>query len=82
MAKGGGGASTGVLRVSGILFTAIGGYHVLRYLTKDELRLFQLTYFGSLVAGIALLLLASRVSNQPRNELLYITKLVIYKLDL
>ncbi len=61
MAKSGGGkSSNNLLRLSGIIFGIAGVFHALRYLTKGELNVvkFELTYLGSLFAGILLLLLS------------------------
>ena len=60
MAKGGGRAVTNLLRLSGILYAVFGAYHVLRYFARDQYDLirFHLTYFGSLIVGIMLLVLS------------------------
>ena len=61
MAKGGGGkVVTNLLRISGILYATVGGWHLIRYFTKDQLDVvrFHLTYFGSLLLGLAMLLLS------------------------
>lgn len=59
MAKGSG-ATTNLLRLSGIIFGIGGSLHLLRYLTKDEFVLakFHLTYLGSLFIGLLLVALS------------------------
>jgi hypothetical protein len=58
MSKSGGKNTANLLRVSGILFLFIGGYHVLRYAGVD-LRFAVLTKLGSLIYGALVLLLSA-----------------------
>ena len=53
MAKSGG-KTTNLLRISGLLFLFIGGYHVLRYFGAD-LKFVVLTRLGSLIYGALVL---------------------------
>ena len=57
MAKGSG-KNSNVLRISGIIFGFIGLYHVLRS-QGIELRFIELTRMGSLIYGIAILVLSA-----------------------
>ncbi|HTL70561.1 MAG TPA: hypothetical protein VL404_04635 [Candidatus Eisenbacteria bacterium] len=56
MGKSGGKNSTNLLRLSGMIFTVMGAFHVLRYF--EIVRSFDFTYFGSLLVGIFLLVIA------------------------
>jgi hypothetical protein len=52
------GKTANLLRVSGLLFLFIGGYHVLRYFGVD-MRFVVLTRLGSLIYGTLILMLAA-----------------------
>ncbi|MBI4353564.1 MAG: hypothetical protein HY593_06550 [Candidatus Omnitrophica bacterium] len=60
MAKGGGKAAGNLLRLSGLIFSVAGSFHVLRYFFKWEFRVggLELTPLGSLIVGCLLLFLA------------------------
>ncbi len=54
-------ATQNLLRVAGILFSIAGVFHVLRYFYRWTFRveIFELTYLGSLILGLFLILLAA-----------------------
>ncbi len=58
MGKSGGKNTNNLLRISGILFLAVGAFHTARFLLKSQLFSVQLTYTGSLIVGVCLLFLA------------------------
>ena len=53
-------SSKNLLRISGIIFTFIGVFHVSRYFGRGFFHVgsFELTYLGSLILGTFLVLLA------------------------
>ena len=57
--------TSNLLRLSGIIFTMIGVFHVLRYF--EIVRRFDFTYTGSLIVGALLLLLALACFWQTRK---------------
>ncbi|MEI8345550.1 MAG: hypothetical protein WCG06_05705 [Candidatus Omnitrophota bacterium] len=52
--------ASNLLRVSGIIFALEGLFHVMRYYRQWDFKIaqFELTYFGSLLIGILLLVLS------------------------
>jgi hypothetical protein len=67
MTKGSNKSVNNLLRISGILFGITAAYHLLRYLMKDDLKIMNLTYFGSLLIGIVFALLSFSCFNNSRK---------------
>lgn len=61
--------SKNLLRLSGILFTIAGGFHITRYFTKWEFMVgkLEVTPLGSLIVGIVMLMLAFACFKDSRD---------------
>ncbi|MBI3251850.1 MAG: hypothetical protein HYZ52_00825 [Candidatus Omnitrophica bacterium] len=69
MAKSGGRTTTNLLRLSGMIYAAVGSFHVLRYFKGWEFRIgsFELTPLGSLLLGVFILSLSFACFSQSRR---------------